>query len=157
FPAGRLSDRVDRRYVIAGLAATGVGLCLMASVFLSHAPWLLYGVMFLFGGMTFPLYSLCLAHANDNSSLSLMEIASGVLMMNSLGSIIGPLLVAYLLPWSSYALFIVAAAALTLLTLWSLFRIQQHEVAREHFEPFIDVPKTTHEITELVEEEQKAA
>ena len=114
---------------------------------------LIYFTMFLFGGMTFPLYSLCLAHANDNTSLSLMEIASGVLMMNSAGSVFGPVIVAFLIGYSSQALFIVSAVALALLMCWTLFRIQFHGVTREHFEPFVGVRNTSLEIVELISED----
>ncbi|MFT4632290.1 MAG: MFS family permease [Candidatus Pseudothioglobus sp.] len=151
FPVGHLSDRVDRRYVIAGIALLGVFTCLIALFFLSGNPRLVYFTMFLFGGMTFPLYSLCLAHANDNTTLSLMEVASGVLMMNSFGSIIGPLLVAFLIGYNSQALFIVSAVALSLLVCWTLYRIQVHGVDRNHFAPFVNVRNTSHEILEMVD------
>jgi len=153
YPVGRLSDRVDRRYVIAGLALLGVLTCLLAAVLLSYSPKAIYARMFIFGGMTFPLYSLCLAHANDNTSLSLMEIASGVLMMNSAGSVFGPLIVAFLIGYTDHALFIVSAVALALLLCWTLYRIQFHEVARDHFEPFVAVRNTSAEIVELISED----
>ncbi|NQV63868.1 MAG: MFS transporter [SAR86 cluster bacterium] len=153
FPVGRLSDRIDRRYVIAGLALLGLLTCLSATVLLSFSPGLIYATMFLFGGMTFPLYSLCLAHANDNTSLSLMEIASGVLMMNSAGSIFGPLIVAFLIGYTNHALFIVSAGALALLVCWTLYRIQFHDVARDHFEPFVAVRNTSLEIVEMISED----
>ena len=153
FPVGRLSGRIDRRYVIAGLALLGLLTCLSATVLLSFSPGLIYATMFLFGGMTFPLYSLCLAHANDNTSLSLMEIASGVLMMNSAGSIFGPLIVAFLIGYTNHALFIVSAGALALLVCWTLYRIQFHDVARDHFEPFVAVRNTSLEIVEMIAED----
>ena len=153
FPVGRLSDRIDRRYVIAGLALLGLLTCLSATVLLSFSPGLIYATMFLFGGMTFPLYSLCLAHANDNTSLSLMEIASGVLMMNSAGSIFGPLIVAFLIGYTNHALFIVSAGALALLVCWTLYRIQFHDVARDHFKPFVAVRNTSLEIVEMISED----
>ncbi|MDA9285973.1 MFS transporter [Pseudomonadales bacterium] len=157
YPVGRLSDRVDRRYVIAGLALLGMLTCLSATVLLSYSPGLIYATMFLFGGMTFPLYSLCLAHANDNTSLSLMEIASGVLMMNSAGSVFGPLIVAFLIGYTHQALFIVSAVALALLVCWTLYRIQFHEVTRDHFEPFVAVRNTSVEIVELISEDSDQA
>jgi MFS family permease len=153
FPVGRLSDRIDRRYVIAGLAMLGVLNCVLAALLVGENSNMIYVSMFFFGGLTFPLYSLCLAHANDNSSLSLMEIASGVLMMNSAGSVIGPIIVAFLIGYTDNALFIVAAVALFLLAAWTLYRIQFHDVQRSHFEPFVAVRNTTHEIVEMVTED----
>jgi uncharacterized sodium:solute symporter family permease YidK len=79
-----------------------------------------------------------------------MEIASGVLMMNGAGSIIGPLLVAFFIGYSSQALFIVSAVALSLLVFWTLYRIRNHEADRSYFEPFANVRSTSHEIIEMV-------
>ena len=156
FPVGRLSDRIDRRYVIAGLALSGVLTCVLAALLVSENSIMIYVAMFFFGGLTFPLYSLCLAHANDNTSLSLMEIASGVLMMNSAGSVIGPIVVAFLIGYTDNALFIVSAVVLSLLTMWTLYRIQFHDVQRAHFEPFVGIRNTTHEIVELAAEDGAA-
>lgn len=152
YPIGHLSDGVDRRYVIAGVAVFGVLASVLAMVLSGvSTSWTLV-TMLIFGGMTFPLYSLCLAHANDNSDLSLMQIASGVLMVNSVGSVVGPVLVAWLLGYSSYALFIVATVALSVLAAWTLFRVYAFEANREFYEPFVDVPKTSYEITGMVDD-----
>jgi hypothetical protein len=83
-----------------------------------------------------------------------MEVASGVLMMNSIGSIIGPLLVAFLIGYSSHALFIVSAVALSLLFCWTLYRIQTHQADRNHFEPFVNVRSSSHEIIEMVDRDE---
>src|SRR3546814_20762205 len=62
-PLGRLSDRYDRRRVIiACFAAT-----LAVSIALAMAPAgaLLLGLVALFGGLSFALYPLCVAFANE--------------------------------------------------------------------------------------------
>lgn len=149
FPVGRLSDRIDRRYVITGLGILGVVTSIAAILLNSNSPSLIYLTMFMFGGLTFPLYSLCLAHANDNTELSLMEVGSGVLMMNSVGSVLGPLLVSTLIAYTHNALFIVSGIALSLLACWTLYRIKFHHVEREFFEPYVVMRNTTHEIVEM--------
>lgn len=158
YPLGRFSDRVDRRVVIAFVAALGVGVCLLsllADYF--EAVWFVYLLMFLFGGVTFPLYSLCLAHANDNSDLPLMEIASVVLMMQSAGSVIGPLLVSALLSFNDGGLFIVAGSVLAVFGTWTVGRMRIHAVMRRHFSPFIALPRTTHSVAEGLEQERPEA
>ncbi|MGO4893674.1 MFS transporter [Flavobacterium sp. W21_SRS_FM6] len=156
FPVGRLSDLIDRRYVITGLAGFGVLASIGAILLNGINPWFIYITMFAFGGLTFPLYSLCLAHANDNTDLSMMEVGSGVLMMNSFGSILGPLLVSILIGYTHHALFIVSAIVLSLLAAWTLYRIKFHDVARDHYEPFVAMRNTTQEIVEVgLEEESK--
>jgi MFS family permease len=159
FPVGRLSDRIDRRLVITGLSVLAVCTSVVAIFFGNTSPMFIYITMFALGGLTFPLYSLCLAHANDNTDLSIMEVGSGVLMMNSLGSILGPLIVSFLLAYTSHALFIVSGIALSILACWTIYRIRFHDVARDHFEPFVSIRNTTQEIVEvgLESEEQSSA
>lgn len=159
FPVGRLSDRIDRRYVITALALLGVCTCILAVMLLNRSPEFIYITMFVFGGLTFPLYSLCLAHANDNGDLSKMEVGSGVLMMNSFGSILGPLIISSLIGYTHHALFIVSGVALLLLACWTLYRIRFHSVERDHFTPYVSMSNTTQEIVEvgLDEEDCSAA
>lgn len=159
FPVGRLSDRIDRRHVITGLALLAVCTSAVAVFLGSHRPEAIYITMFAIGGFTFPLYSLCLAHANDNTDLTIMEVGSGVLMMNSIGSILGPLIVSFLLNYTHQALFLVSGTAMTLLACWTLYRIQFHDVARDHYAPFVNLRNTTQEIVEvgLENEDQRSA
>ncbi|WP_289032227.1 MFS transporter [uncultured Paraglaciecola sp.] len=149
YPLGRMSDNIDRRLVIAGLAVFGLIACLVAMLPLYDHPWFIYLTMFAFGGLVFPLYALCLAHANDNTDLSVMEVGSGVLMMNSLGSVFGPLVVSSLFAYTEQALFIVSAVSFSLLAFWTIFRINFYKADREYYAPFVSVSKTTHEVIEV--------
>jgi MFS family permease len=149
FPVGRLSDRIDRRYVITGLAILGVCTSAVAILLDGNSASFIYITMFAFGGLTFPLYSLCLAHANDNTDLSKMEVGSSVLMMNSFGAILGPLIVSFLIAYTQHALFFVSGIALSILACWTLYRIWFHNVARDHYAPFVSMRNTTQEIVEL--------
>ena len=94
WPIGRLSDKLDRRRVLAGVtfAAALFG---FAGPFLSDGPVIgLYAIAFLLGGMSFPMYSLCLAHTNDYLTPKQMVAASGSLMLvNGAGAIFGPIVV----------------------------------------------------------------
>lgn len=156
FPVGRLSDRIDRRYVITGLAILGVCTSVVAILLADNNPLSIYITMFAFGSLTFPLYSLCLAHANDNTDLSMMEVGSSVLMMNSFGAIMGPLIVSILIVHTHNALFIVSGIALSILACWTLYRIYFHDVARDHYAPFVSMSNTTQEIVEVgLENEEK--
>ncbi|RED48082.1 MFS transporter [Aestuariispira insulae] len=90
WPIGKLSDIFDRRQVIAVVAflsaATGVGCVLLED------NYIMLLVMFgLLGGLSSPLYSLCLAHTNDYLNPQQMVAASGTLVLVSgLGAIFGP-------------------------------------------------------------------
>jgi MFS family permease len=64
FPLGQMSDVFGRRLIIIGICLVGA----LASLFASHfsgSGWQLYAVIALVGGLSTPLYSLCVAHTND--------------------------------------------------------------------------------------------
>ncbi|MGE0667004.1 MAG: MFS transporter [Sphingomonadales bacterium] len=91
WPIGRLSDMFDRRRVIVGTLVAVVAVSLtMAFVPASGAAMLLLGG--LFGGLTFALYPLCVAHTNDRLAAQERVAASGGLVLAySLGAAAGPI------------------------------------------------------------------
>jgi MFS family permease len=149
-PAGRLSDRIDRRWVMAGLTLLGVLSTVLALLSKGDAN-LLYPAMFLYGASTFPLYSLCLAHANDNTSLGLFEVGSVILLVHSTGAVFGPPIIAQVLQFSPYGLFMVSGTVLLVFGLWSASRAYFHPSRRQYFEPFTDTPKTSQEVLEVAD------
>ncbi len=151
-PVGRLSDHYDRRLVIGGLALFGTLVCLSAALVGVSNHYVAYLFMFLFGACTFPLYSICLAHANDNTELRLIEVGSVILVMHSLGSVIGPVLISTALGYTASGFFIVAGVLLATFGIWTFFRLTYHQIARRYFEPFQKVSRTTHEVIELSRE-----
>jgi len=119
FPIARLSDRMDRRLVILGCAGLSLPLCLFLSVSSAGeapAAVLIAGVAGL-GGLVLPIYSLCVAHANDHLRPSQIIAASGTLVLVFNGGIVlGPALSAYALQFfgpSGIFIFIGSVQALT--------------------------------------------
>jgi len=95
WPIGRLSDRIDRRIVLTGSAfiAAAVGLSLDA-VAGDSMVGLMIGFA-IFGGMTMPQYSLCIAQTNDHLQQAQMVAASSTLVLVSgIGLAIGPTIAA---------------------------------------------------------------
>lgn len=91
WPVGRLSDVHDRRVVLAGVMTTASTVALLLAFLpLSGAP--LYGMALLFGMTSLTAYSVAAAHAYDRApQASYVEMATGVLLANGLGSVIGPI------------------------------------------------------------------
>jgi len=94
-PVGALSDHFDRRIILtvvtllAGLSAT---ICVPLS---QESGYMLLLSVGLFGGLAFPLYSICIAYTNDHLDPSQMVAASGALVLTSgLGAVLGPILIA---------------------------------------------------------------
>ncbi len=91
WPAGRLSDRHDRRLVLMvlliGAAVSGVLLWLFATNGL-----LLVAFGFVYGALALPGYALAAAHAYDKTDVSdMVSTAATVLLANAVGAVIGPL------------------------------------------------------------------
>lgn len=96
WPVGRLSDRFDRRWIIAIACAiacvAGIALVLLDATSLRTSP-LLFALIAVFGAAMLPLYSLSIAHANDRLPRSeFVETSAGLLLISALASVAGPLL-----------------------------------------------------------------
>lgn len=90
WPLGRLSDRFDRRRVIVGTFAGAVAAGL--AIALTGAPGVLLLLLgALYGGFSFALYPLCVAHTNDHLTPEQRVAASGGLVLAySAGAAAGP-------------------------------------------------------------------
>ena len=93
YPIGLASDRMDRRVLILGLAALGGTVALLAALLPGSVTLILVAAAVV-GGTSNPLYALLIAHTNDYQEREDMAGASaGLLYINGLGAIAGPLLV----------------------------------------------------------------
>jgi MFS family permease len=125
WPIGRLSDRVDRRLVIAGAGAVTLLLSLAVAIFEPRAP-LLLGLLFcLWGGASMSVYAVCVAHANDEAPKGTAVAVSGTLLLAwGTGAVFGPLIVPPVMARvGASGLFYYAAAvagAMVAFTLWRM-------------------------------------
>lgn len=92
WPVGRLSDVLDRRWVITSVSLLGA-LAAGSALILAQPPaWWLFAQFFLVGGMALPMYALCAAHTNDFLSEEQMVGASSALLLAyCLGAALGPI------------------------------------------------------------------
>lgn len=148
-PVGRWSDRTDRRIVIGSLFAMGVVVAAAGWMFAGMGAWALYGVIFGLGAATFPIYTLCIAHASDNHELPLVEVVSGILIMNSIGSILGPVLSAtFMERYGPESFFAFAIVCLAPGCAWAFYRVAVVERSREREHAHI-MPRTTQVVAGL--------
>lgn len=128
FPLGRLSDLIDRRLVIVGMAGLAVPICLaVASIGEPGAErLLLYAGVTVLGGLILPIYSICVAHTNDYLKPGQIVAASGTLVLVSgagiiFGPTLGSLAVAHYGPPGLFGLLAIlqgATVATALLRMW---------------------------------------
>lgn len=97
YPIGWLSDRYDRRKLIMGLALAGGLGSVLSFVLPGHLGLILLSAAAV-GGTSNPLYALLIAYANDYLDREDMAAASGgLLFINGLGAISGPLILGWLM------------------------------------------------------------
>lgn len=142
-PVGTLSDKMDRRIVLIGIAAAA-GL-LGATLFLGGglSPFAITAVVAAFGGMIYSMYPVIVAHANDHSPPGeFLKTSGGLLLLYGVGSIIGPLAAALTMSVTSAGgLFGVTAIAHIAIILFALWRMSRRKpVAPEHREDFVAMP-----------------
>jgi MFS family permease len=96
WPLGHLSDRIDRRYVMALISFGSMVFAMLIWAFADQLSMLSIVLMCgAWGAMAFPLNSVAVAHANDYaSSHEYVMLSSGLLLMYGVGAIAGPFLAA---------------------------------------------------------------
>ena len=121
-PVGRLSDRFDRRIVLA-LLGLGFAVTAFVMVLLPRSlPTLLPEAVFL-GGFMSTLYPVCVAHAHDRMPSDRVVAVSGqLILVNGVGSVLGPLIGASLMAHFEIdgVFYFMAAAVLVLATVAAL-------------------------------------
>lgn len=126
YPLGWLSDRMDRRKLIAGVSLmTGIG-ALIGMVFGANF-WMLLVAAFLVGGTSNPLYSLLIAYTNDFLEHDDMAAAAGgMVFINGLGAIAGPLLVGWMMgAMGPGGYFLYMAVLMFMLVGYAIYRMTQ--------------------------------
>jgi MFS family permease len=127
FPAGRLSDRMDRRYVLAGLSAAAALAGLAVTLMRPVGVYDIVVLVAIYGAAANSLYPIAVAHANDFAAPEdFVKVSGGLLLLYGIGTIIGPSLGGPVMSWAGpYALFAVTAAAHILITAYAIFRSRQ--------------------------------
>src|SRR5262245_20685592 len=81
-PLGRLSDRFDRRQVLIGVAACAAIICFAIGLLQARAEAVVLPLAIAYGAMTFPMYALLVAHANDFAAPGeFVRVSSGLLLL----------------------------------------------------------------------------
>lgn len=151
WPVGWLSDRFDRRMVIVATLMGATVVC-GGLAWLGGTGSLLLILGAVFGGLSFALYPLCVAHTNDHLSADQRVSASGGLVLTySIGAAAGPTAGAGVMMAAGEGglfLFIGACALLTLIfALWR--QLRREPVPSELQQPYQILPRTTPAAAEL--------
>lgn len=89
WPIGLLSDRFERRVVLRWVVTLAAALPLAATVL--QASTALLGLMFVWGGLAFSIYSIAVAQMVDHLNPDeILSGSSGLLLSNGFGAALGP-------------------------------------------------------------------
>jgi MFS family permease len=159
YPIGWLSDRMDRRILIFGVSVVAATAAMIAWLFGGYFPILL-ACSFIIGGMTNPLYALLIAYTNDYLEPDDMAGASGgLLFVNGLGAIAGPVLTGWLMnQFGPQGFWLIIVVTMLATSIYAAIRMTQRQSAYAEegdYEavPYAAVgPGSTHFIAEVAQE-----
>ena len=143
FPAGALSDRYDRRLVIAGTGLiSGVAGFVLAVLNGAPEQWHIQVLIAIWGGGALSFYGLCVAHAADRCEQDkISRMLSGLLFIWAAGSVVGPIIFGFVMssPLGTRGLFLLEGIIGFVLIFAMLWRRQAKapvaEEERESYEP----------------------
>lgn len=127
-PAGILADKISRRTVLLVFSIMASALCLLmmlpvADINIGGVP-LVYVMSFLFGFTTFPIYSICAAHASDFVNQDRMiTLSASLIFLYASGAIVSPLFAGMIIErYGASMMFSMIAAAHILLMIFTIYR-----------------------------------
>ena len=125
WPAGWLSDKIDRRYTIFMLSIIVTIVSLIIAIFgASLGQTMLIILLVIWGGGAMSVYPICVAHASDNAKEEqIVELCSTLLLCVSIGMTVGPLISGQLIDWLGHdALFYYTAVLNAIMGAFVLWR-----------------------------------
>jgi MFS family permease len=152
-PIGHYSDRHDRRKVLLWVVLLAVLVALLMAM-LPAGPWLLAAI-FVWGGLAFSIYPIAVAQMVDQlHSDEILAGSSGLLMINGIGSVCGPLLAGLLMQqFGPQALPLHYALTLGLLAAYTFYRLQRvSDLISEPHGHFMPMLRTSQAVLELIPE-----
>ena len=129
-PAGMLADKVPRRSVLLIFSVMASITCLSMMLPVTNTVIggiaLVYVMSFLFGFTTFPIYSICAAHASDFVDQDrMMTLSASLIFLYATGAIVSPLLAGWIIgvfgPRMMFSLIAAAHVALMAFTVYRNF------------------------------------
>ena len=126
WPIGKISDRIDRRYVLITVSIITTLTCVGFALLPMGHLYILFTLAGLYGAFSFVFYSVSAAHTNDFADRNLtVQTAGGLLIFYGFGAILGPILTSQIMGIvGSSGLFISNASTTILFSLFALSRIK---------------------------------
>lgn len=149
WPAGHLSDVIDRRRVLGGMALAAALACGALAFVHPRSDTILLVLAALGGGTVATIYPLSVAHANDQLQHErVIPITAALLLANGVGAVVGPIVASVMMVAIGPAgLFHTAALPCAALAGYAVYRASTYDKGAQ--EQFTAVAQTTPVVAEL--------
>jgi len=152
WPVGQLSDRRDRRLVLAAVCACAALLAALAFVAERFSGPLLVLVAFFYGGLAFTVYGISVAHVNDLlEPAGILEATGSLLLLHGVGAAIGPSAAGFLMqqlgPGSLLVYFALVLAAVAVYALYRYKLVARPAVGEPH--GFVPMAETSQAVLKM--------
>ncbi|RMA43031.1 MFS transporter [Rhodophyticola porphyridii] len=149
-PAGWLADRYDRRWVLIWFSAAAILASGITVVLAGQGTVAIFAGALLFGGLTFPIYSISAAHAHDwADDTQRVELSAALMFFYATGAIVAPLASSALITvFGPSALFTFIAAGHVVLVVFGLIRMRRR-MGAETRKPYVWIPRTSFQVGRL--------
>jgi len=149
---GTISDRLDRRKVIIGIA-----FCAFATSLIFNISPYTFILMFVFGGLITSIYSVGLAYMNDNIKPDQAVSAStSLILINGMGAMLGPLISGLIMEYIALNAFF-SGFSIVLLSLFFFVIYRAYagdKVIVEEQGEFVHMPtRTSPELLQILDED----
>lgn len=124
-PVGWLADKFDRRWVMIGLSVAAIAVSLLTIFSDTSDIRVIYGLAFLFGFTTFPIFSVATAHGNDFATPEqVVELNAAYIFIYAIGAIASPFVASNLMQtYGPASMFTLIAVAHVVLVIFSALRM----------------------------------
>ncbi len=155
FPVGWLADKFDRRWVLVGLSAASVLVCGSIASLGNAGIFTVFVGAALFGVVTFPIFSVAAAHANDfTESDKMVEVNASLIFLYGIGAIGSPVVTSYLIEkFGPSALFAFIALAHLVLVGFSISRMLVRPTRRLRTR-YAYLPRTSFTVAKLLRKQR---
>lgn len=142
FPLGKLSDRVDRRWIISFSSLLTTVACYLLYQNDGHSIGLLYFYAVLYGCAGFSINPVCVAHTNDLTPADQRtQTASGLLMLYGIGAVLGPIVAGLFMQlYGANSIYGFSGGATFLFACYTLFRLATKRRSQEGKNRFVPFP-----------------
>ncbi len=151
WPIGLYSDSRDRRWVLLWVVALAAGMALLLSLLPAGNALLM--AIFVWGGLAFAIYPIAVAQLIDQLHKDeILAGSSGLLMVNGIGAVCGPLLAGLLMEHlGAAALPLYFAVTLGLLAAYCLYRLRHvSDLVSGDAAHFVPMLRTSPTVLELM-------